>query len=429
MTNDTMNQTDKQNETVENKSNMNYYSLSSILDFTKLEDDEYIKEQNLQKIKKNDTTFILKYNKKALNQSNYKTLGLFRSVIIQNNRVLGFSPPKSLPSHSNEFLFENEQNNQYQEFVEGTMVNVFYDKEMNEWEVATRSVIGARNNFYNNTKSFRKMFLECMNETNLEFDDLNKQYSYSFIIQHPENRIVLKIDKPRLILCSVYEMDETNNVYELDIKSIKNTLHNKVDFIQTYNDIQDMEDAKQRYAFHSTPFHIVGFVIRNGVYRTKVRNPNYEYVRQLRGNQRKNQFQYLNLRQNGKVHEFLKYYPEYNDEFQTYREQVHLFTRKLQNYYKECFIYKKHTLGEFSFEYRNHLYKLHNIYLNELLPKKQVVVWYTVKNYVNQLHPALLMYSINYKLRKQNIEDYKEIKKEHMKKQEHTETKEQVFNE
>lgn len=394
-----------------NMETIHYYNLSNIIDFSKVNDDEYITQHNLCKLNKNDTTFILKYNKEFLNYTNYKTLGLFRSIIVQNNRVIGFSPPKSLPSHSNEFLFENEKNNVYEEFVEGTMVNVFYDKEKNEWELATRSVIGGRNNFYNNTKSFRKMFLECMNESSLEFDDLDKQYSYSFIIQHPENRIVTKVNKPKLWLCKIYKMDDENNVYDVDIQTFDN-LKNKVYLIQQYDTIESMEQAKQTYSSNKTQYDCMGCVVKNGLYRTKLRNPNYEYVRQLRGNQRKSQFQYLNLRQNGKVHAFLKYYPEYMNEFQRYREQVHLFTRNLRNYYKDCFIYKKQPLNKYPYEYKNHLYKLHNIYLNDLLPKKQVVVWQTVKNYVNQLHPAVLMYSINYKLRQQKIDELKEVSDE-----------------
>ena len=44
---------------------------------------------------------------------------------------------------------------------------------------------------------------------------------------------------------------------------------------------------------------------KSGV-RTKFRNPNYEFVRQLRGNEPKKQYRYLVLRQQEKVMEYLK---------------------------------------------------------------------------------------------------------------------------
>ena len=60
----------------------------------------------------------------------------------------------------------------------------------------------------------------------------------------------------------------------------------------------------------NTSYHIQGVVIKtdDGA-RYKFRNPNYEHVRHLRGNQPKLQYQYLVLRQSGKVKEYLQYYP------------------------------------------------------------------------------------------------------------------------
>ena len=43
--------------------------------------------------------------------------------------------------------------------------------------------------------------------------------------------------------------------------------------------------------------------------RTKFRNPNYEHVKKLRGNNSKLQFQYLTLHKE-MINEYLKYYPE-----------------------------------------------------------------------------------------------------------------------
>ena len=53
-----------------------------------------------------------------------------------------------------------------------------------------------------NKKTFRYLFLDVMNSTNLEFDNLNKEYSYSFVIQHPENRIVSPFDEKKIIFDS-----------------------------------------------------------------------------------------------------------------------------------------------------------------------------------------------------------------------------------
>ena len=60
--------------------------------------------------------------------------------------------------------------------------------------------------------------------------------------------------------------------------------------------------------------------------RSKLRNPTYEYVRRLKGNSPKIQFQYYSFRQVGKVGEFLKYYKEYRTTFTQLRNDLHKWT-------------------------------------------------------------------------------------------------------
>ena len=140
-----------------------------------------------------------------------------------------------------------------------------------------------------------------------------------------------------------------------------------------------------------------GFVISDDKHRrTKVRNPNYEYVRKLRGNQPKSQYQYLTLRQNGYLNEFLKFYPEYSYKFIKYREQVHEFTNTLHSYYHRCYCKKEQKLGLYDKEYRAHMFNLHQIYIAD---NRKYISKYAVVNYVNKLVPAHLMYAINFKHR------------------------------
>jgi hypothetical protein len=61
---------------------------------------------------------------------------------------------------------------------------------------------------------------------------------------------------------------------------------------------------------------------------------------------------------------------------------------------------------EFSEQYRTHMFTIHQKYINELREKNLFVTNKTVITYVNELHPSLLMYCLNYNMRKRNI-DYK----------------------
>ena len=48
---------------------------------------------------------LIKYKKNKLNQTNQETLGLFRSVIVNDAHVVCYAPPKSLTeNHFNDWI-------------------------------------------------------------------------------------------------------------------------------------------------------------------------------------------------------------------------------------------------------------------------------------------------------------------------------------
>ena len=82
-----------------------------------------------------------------------------------------------------------------------------------KWEIATRSNIGANCRF-NNHKTFREMFFEAAEAKGFTFDLLEKDYSYSFVLQHPENRIVVPFDKADLVLVEIFDnISHTNFLF------------------------------------------------------------------------------------------------------------------------------------------------------------------------------------------------------------------------
>ena len=101
-------------------------------------------------------------------------------------------------------------------------------------------------------------------------------------------------------------------------------------------EILPYEKLDEKYASMNTSYDILGYVVYNTTTgeRMKMRNPMYEEVKALRGNQTKLQFQYLSLRSQCKVKDYLKYYPESKRDFSKYRDDVHRFTSTLYtNYY------------------------------------------------------------------------------------------------
>jgi hypothetical protein len=161
------------------------YILSDIPTFNEIVKSNDTSISNILKLNKvecrtsNNTPYkVVRYDKNFLSCDLIPSYGLCRSVIINNNnKVVGFAPPKSIPS--DEFIKRyNEESDGIvaEEFVEGTMINVFWDDSIGltgGWEIATRNTVGATSSFYKGprAKTFRDMFLEAAKENNL---DLNK---------------------------------------------------------------------------------------------------------------------------------------------------------------------------------------------------------------------------------------------------------------
>ena len=413
---------------------LNIIDSNNIHSIFKNENEELIDKYNLNSKKWfiNDNTYnLLKYDKEFLLIDLIPTVGLLRSVITnQQGELLCFSPPKSRSIDS--FIKKYKANDCYcEEFVEGTMINLFFDKnkgESGDWEIATKSTVGGKVSYFtsNNTKvsgnsvnTFREMFLDACNHTNLEFNMLKKEYCYSFVLQHPDNKMVQNIRNPRLYLISVYEInnkDLTVSIIDRNehVKTMKNENEELDLYIpDQYDSSKDYEMLQNEYASLNTDYSKVGimFIHKESGERSKYRNPNYEQIKKLKGNHPKLQFTYLSLRREGKVRDYLKYFPESKSSFNQYRDLVHAFTNTLHTNYMTCYVFKQKQLIEFPSHFRKHMYVLHHEhYLKHLRDDKEKVTLHYVISYINNLHPAQLMFSINYPMRKQYIEKEKDDK-------------------
>ena len=354
--------------------------------------DNMMNELKLNKVESrtnNGLTYkVITYDKNLLSNDLTGIYGFCRSIIANSdNKVVCFAPPKSVSAYAFIDKYPDKSINLVaEEFVEGTMINVFWDEKIGltgGWEIATRNTVGATSCFYksssnNNNKNFREMFLEAAKECNLNLETLNPLYCYSFVLQHPCNRIVVPFEKPSLYLIAIYHIDNSdiNNirVYRMNMtaEDIMNWYKTSVKFPQIYS-WTNYTELITTYASMNTSYDVVGVVLTNNLTgeRTKIRNPVYEEVRSLRGNQPKLQYQYLCLRKEGKVGDFLKYYPENKYEFSAFRDQIHLFTNTLYDNYVSCYIRKEKPLKDFSPQFRTHMYTIHRLYLNEFKPQQQ----------------------------------------------------------
>ena len=218
---------------------------------------------------------VIRYDKNFLSLDLIPQNGLLRSVILNgNNKVVSFAPPKSYSWDV--FVKENPVKTDSivaEEFVEGTMINVFWDPTAGlsgAWELATRNSVGGEVSFYNNsektkdTKTFRSMFLEAAIKNNFELNILNTAYCYSFVLQHPNNRIVVPFKEPQLYLVAVYEICNTEggtiNVEPLSMEFVKKMgfwAQTSIRFPEKYDDWESHDDLKTRFSSMNTPYDVL----------------------------------------------------------------------------------------------------------------------------------------------------------------------------
>ncbi len=387
---------------------------------TELNVNAIITENNSKyKIKKYKGLYLIKYNKSELSDDNVTSMGLFRSVITDGENILSFAPPKSM--NYNSFIVNNEFDDcNITEFIDGTMINVFYNtKNMNgdeiepKWELATRSYIGANCRFnLQSSKTFKDMFNEaCIEiEGSMEnfFNKLNKEYCYSFVLQHPDNRIVHNVSIPSLYLTNVFKC-EKNVVHSINYNEqpseyqISENIKIPKNIKDLYPSVSNWEYINLLCSGEQTDFNLQGFIICNkNNERTKIRNLEYEKIKRMRGNSPKLQYQFLELYKKNKLNEYLYYFPENKDIMQEYTTNFYAWSEQFYNLYIDCFIERTKYLKDSPFEFKPLLYELHKHYIEDLRPKNNKVNFTYIKKYIKTIPSEKIMFSMNYKYRKVN---------------------------
>lgn len=208
------------------------------------------------------------------------------------------------------------------------------------------------------------MFLEACVAAGLKFDDLPKEYSYSFVLQHPDNAIVAPVKSIALYIVAIYYIDGTT-VYEMDRSIVKWSSFSSVRYPARFgfNGEEDFKRIINTWASSSSIYYFPGVMFRthDGA-RYKYRNPNYEYAKNARGQREKSRFIYLHLKKIEAFDRHIERYPE--DEIKLLRHQTDLYNymHNLHKNYMDCYIYKKKVLKEYAVEYRKNMFQLHEHY-------------------------------------------------------------------
>ncbi len=303
-------------------------------------------------------------------------------IIDKEHNIVCLPPEKYIPFDALQYdAFENLH---VEDFIDGTMINMFYYGE--KWHIATRSKIGANGTWFSK-KKFSDMFAEA--QGNLDFDKFETNYTYTFVLRHPENRIVTQYETADLVLVQVRNM---SNFMVENTEIVKRALRERgVDVtIPVKYHFTDLEHLHSYLAQMS--WQQQGVVIKYGSYRSKLRNDKYRYVKQMKSNNPKTQFCYLELMQNKMIKEYLQYFPEYQQEFNFYWLQVSNMIRLLHQNYMNYRVKKLISIESVPYELRPLVYELHGHHLQNGIK----ITPDFVKSYFQSLPIKKIIFVLNY---------------------------------
>lgn len=355
----------------------------------------------------NDNLYLVKYDKNKSVMDN-EDVRKCRSIILEKNtnKLVSVAPIKSFDNdiYHKKYIEDNGHDVVVEEFYDGTMINVF--KYNDKVYISTRSCLGASCKF-SSIKTFNTMFNECTNNEML--NKLDSQYCYSFLLQHPENKIVKTYNTPSIILVCTSKI-KGNNIEVLDRQStIEHMKTCDVSF--TLPKVYDLDSMESIYfQIDKLADSDQGLVLKcyeNGSdNRSKIRNTRYNKVRLLKGNSNNKMYMYYELRRNQNVVEYLEYFPEDKELFDKFRFELYDFTQRLFNHYLNLKVRKTVNFLEIDYEFRPFLNELHTLYNETKVPitKNKVI------DYLYSQESARLLFAINYSKKHDRKESESQLK-------------------
>ncbi len=229
--------------------------------------------------------------------------------------------------------------------IEGALIRLFHYNDM--WIVSTKKCINAKRAKWLTHKSFEEMFQEVFPMEILGGLDVNE--SYSFILCHPENSMVVQYPTAQLYHISTRNMT-TMMECEKDIGIAKVPRHGDISILSTLSTTTDL--TMEGYMLVDENFN-----------RQKFMSPIYKRAREVWGNTNYRFFRYLELRKEGndKMVEYLTFFPGDQVKFMGYEQEIIALAQEILQVYLDRHVHRNGV--EIPQYYKRLIYDLHGEFL------------------------------------------------------------------
>jgi hypothetical protein len=331
----------------------------------------------------------------------------FRSVVWnkESNRPVSVTTFKSEDGESFPLL-ENLVNLQIEEFADGVMIGQFWDESTESWRIHTRSTLDAKCRYFSKTRTFAELFAEAVTvDTSL----LDKSVTYTWVLSHPENRIVCPVSKPRVTLVSMIRVCPDVTLEMVPLASAPESIKSHIprQYMSREGPISsgqiEMTNFVALLAMMNGNLQHQGIVIKSDSQpfkRWKMRSNAYKTVRQMRGNTARRDFLWMDLWSKGSLAQYIAHYPEERGESNALIARWKTITQDAYKSYVDAF--KARTLDRRSIapKLRPFVYGMHNHYLTVLKPAHKSLDWKEAVRFMNERDTAQKIYALNWEIRK-----------------------------
>ena len=319
---------------------------------------------------------LIHYDKKKSDMT-LAHVGACRSVVwnkVTNQLVM------SGPCRSTKFEEAPASGFTVEEFVDGMMINMFYDVVTLTWRLTTRTQLDAGGNFYGK-RTFAELFWETFTASGLTKEMISINTCYTWVLQHPDERIVV---------APAYGIAHIKLVH-VTVMGIPGLAPGLQRFFPAKYDLKTLADVS---AFVTAEGVRKGAQFQGVVLKTadgkrfKLRTNQYNEARVLRGNQAKRAYTWLERWGQGRLPAYLRLYPEEECDANAVIENFKACTQELHDLYLKVYRKKELPLGQAPQKYRKLLWDAHKAGKGAFFPN--------LRQFMNEQDTARKLWLVNY---------------------------------
>lgn len=279
------------------------------------------------KIKKDDEYTLLSYDQIKSDFYN-EIVRECRGIILENKTLEPVCIPFYKFGNYGEGYVPNIDWNsaRTQEKVDGSLIKVWFHN--GKWRVSTNGTIDAYKCEIGQVdllkldcpyKYFGELFDKAKENVGLDFEKLNKDYTYMFELVSPYNKVVIEYKE-----ITIYHIGTRNNrtLEELDIdigvkKPQQFTLYTLEECLESANKL---------------PYNEEGYVVVDKDWnRIKIKSPQYVAVHHIKNNGDVNIASIVQLIRTNEIGEFLTYFSEYTNNVNIIKSKINNILLNLNN--------------------------------------------------------------------------------------------------